>query len=250
VLEPSGVITLLTDFGNSDAYAGTMKGVILQQAPAVRLIDLTHEVRPQDILEGAFLLDTAYRWFPRGTVHLVVVDPGVGTERPPIAFEAGDYWFVGPDNGLFTFIQEAGIKVATLRVPPEASATFHGRDVFAPAAARLAAGMPLTELGTVTRHVPMRHKDAWAASVGEAFQARVLHCDRFGNLITNVAARFLPRLHAANGLPLRVVRTYGEAPPGELVALVGSSGRVEVALAQGSAAARLRLNSGDTVLLT
>ena len=137
-MQPNGIVTLLTDFGIDDAYVGAMKGAILNLNPQASLIDLTHGVRPFAVLQGAFLLDSAWRSFPAGTVHIAVVDPGVGSTRKAIAFRAADHYFVGPDNGLFTFLSEPISENVELPTPPEAAPTFHGRDVFGPAAARLA----------------------------------------------------------------------------------------------------------------
>jgi len=136
----SGIVTLLSDFGTEDAYVGAMKGSMLQVHPQGLIVDLTHGIRPFAVLQGAFLLDSAWRSFPVGTVHVAVVDPGVGTRRRAIAFRAGEQFLVGPDNGIFTFLTEPITELVELRVPPEASPTFHGRDVFGPTGARIAAG--------------------------------------------------------------------------------------------------------------
>ena len=245
----SGIITLLTDYGQEDAYVGAMKGAILRLNPGATIVDVTHAVRPFAVLQGAFLLDTAWRSFPVGTVHVAVVDPGVGGSRRAIAFRAGEQLLVGPDNGLFTFLSEPISQLVELPVPAEASATFHGRDVFGPVAAQLAAGRPLAELGRVSTTMPIRLEQAWAVKVGEAWRAQVLHCDHFGNVISNLPLRALARISAVNGAKVRTVETYEDAQPGELVALVGSSGRIEFALAQGSAAQRMHTAAGETLLV-
>ncbi len=245
----SGIITLLTDYGQDDAYVAAMKGAILRLNPAATIVDVTHGMKPFAVLQGAFLLDTAWRSFPVGTVHVVVVDPGVGSARRAIAFRAGEQLLVGPDNGLFTFLTEPISELVDLPLPPEASPTFHGRDVFGPAAARLAAGRPLAELGSGSSVMPMRLQEAWAVKVGEAWRAQVLHCDHFGNVISNLPLRSLARLTAVNGARVRTVETYEDAQPGELVALVGSSGRIEFALRQGSAAQRMHASPGETLLV-
>jgi len=249
-MKPSGIVTLLTDFGLDDAYVGAMKGAILTMHPKTTIIDLSHGVRPFAVLQGAFLLDSAWRTFPVGSVHVAVVDPGVGTDRKAIAFKAADHFFVGPDNGLFTFLTEPISETVALATPPEAAPTFHGRDVFGPVAARLAAGAALAELGTPRQQEPLRLADAWASKVGEAWRAQVLHCDHFGNVITNLPIRTLARIKVINGAPARTVETYEDAQPNELVALVGSSGRIEFALRQGSAASRLHTAPGETLLVT
>src|SRR6202035_3830343 len=151
-MKPSGIVTLLTDFGLDDAYVGAMKGAILAVHPKTSLVDITHGVRPFAVLQGAFLLDSAWRSFPPGTVHVAVVDPGVGSDRKAIAFKAADHSFVGPDNGLFTFLNEPITESVELATPPEAAPTFHGRDVFGPVAARLAAGTPRAPPGAALHH--------------------------------------------------------------------------------------------------
>jgi S-adenosyl-L-methionine hydrolase (adenosine-forming) len=249
-MKPSGIVTLLTDFGLDDAYVGAMKGAILAVDPNASIVDLSHGVRPFAVLQGAFLLDSAWRSFPVGTVHVAVVDPGVGSDRKAIAFKAADHFFVGPDNGLFTFLTEPISETVELATPPEAAPTFHGRDVFAPAAARLAGGAALARLGTPRRQEPLRLPDAWASKVGEAWRAQALHCDHFGNVITNLPIRALARIKVINGTRVRTVETYEEALPNELVALVGSSGRIEFALREGSAATRLHTAPGETLLVT
>lgn len=249
-MKPNGIVTLLTDFGLDDAYVGAMKGAILAVLPKASVVDITHGVRPFAVLQGAFLLDSAWRSFPAGTVHIAVVDPGVGSRRKAIAFRAAEHYFVGPDNGLFTFLTEPISETVDLATPPEASPTFHGRDLFAPTAARLAAGLQLAEVGRLRREEPMRLPDAWASKVGEAWRAQALHCDRFGNVISNLPIRALARIKAVNGTRVRTVETYEDAEPNELVALVGSSGRIEFALREGSAAARLHTAPGETLLVT
>jgi len=249
-MKPSGIVTLLTDFGVDDAYVGTMKGVILSLHPRASVVDLTHGVRPFAVLQGAYLLDSAWRSFPPGTVHVAIVDPGVGTERKAIAFKAADHYFVGPDNGVFTFLNDPISDCVELPTPPEAAPTLHGRDVFAPVAARLAAGAALGEVGRPRREEPVRLSDAWASKVGEAWRAQALHCDHFGNVISNLPIRALARIKAANGITVRTVETYEEAQPNELVALVGSSGRIEFALRERSAAERLHAAPGETLLVT
>jgi S-adenosylmethionine hydrolase len=250
-MQANAIVTLLTDFGLDDAYVGAMKGAILAVNPRASLIDLTHGVRPFNVLQGAFLLDSAWRSFPVGSVHVAVVDPGVGTARKAIAFRAAEHYFVGPDNGLFTFLTETVSEMVELATPPEASPTFHGRDVFGPAAARISAGTALGEIGHAMRKTePQRLPEAWASKVGEAWRAQALHCDHFGNIISNLPIRALARIKAVNGTRVRTVETYEDAEPNELVALVGSSGRIEFSLREGAAAARLHTAPGDTLVVT
>lgn len=252
----SGVVTLLTDFGTRDPFVGLMKGVLAALAPAARPIDLTHELPPQDVAAGAFWLRQSVPYFPRGTVHLAVVDPGVGTNRRAVAFEARGQLFVGPDNGLFTdvlpeasavhVLDPARLREVLRAALPDArptSATFHGRDVFSPAAALLARGEPLTALGP---ELP-EGRDG-LQTLGER-PPRVEVIDRFGNLITNVPWRAEdgPARVSIRGRTLAWVRTYGEAPFGACVALLGSFGTVEIAVREGSAAETLGVGPREPV---
>jgi S-adenosyl-L-methionine hydrolase (adenosine-forming) len=252
--EAPPIITLLTDFGAGSGYVAQMKGVLLSALPAAALVDLSHEVPRHDILAGALLLEECAPRFPSRTVHLAVVDPGVGTARRPLAVvDATGRSFVGPDNGLFTPFLEGGRAhlVSDPRVVPgPVSATFHGRDVFAPAAAWLASGGALEDVGpAVTDPVHL----AWprAERRGSAVHGECLTADPFGNVLTSI------RDHDLGGAPLevsvagrrtRVVRTYGEGRPGELLALVGSSGRLEIAVREGNAAQSLGFVRGTGVV--
>jgi len=259
------IIALLTDFGTADGYVGVMKGVALGICPLARLIDLTHEVPPQDVRTGAWLLATAWRAFPAGTIFLGVVDPGVGTSRRPIALAAGGRTFVGPDNGLFSFVlaDAPAERAVVLDNPayhrPEASSTFHGRDVFAPCAAHLAAGTPLASLGSpldpaelVALPLP---RPAWE---GTTLRARVLHVDRFGNLITDVGPELAGRVLGAPGTVATVggvaiaarAATFGAGPEGAPFLLRDSSGHLAVAVRDGSAAALLRVGRDAPVTIT
>src|SRR5574340_1407001 len=187
------VISLLTDFGISDEYVGVMKGVIWGIAPQARLADITHAIQPQNILHGALVLGRAYRYFPAGTVHLAVVDPGVGTARRGIALRVGAQTFVGPDNGLFTIPMGSGepVEAVSLDNPayrlPAVSRTFHGRDIFAPAAAHVANGISLSALGEPVSD-PVKLSIPQPTRMGNTWLAEVLLVDAFGNLITNLPA--------------------------------------------------------------
>jgi S-adenosylmethionine hydrolase len=254
-----GVIALLTDFGLADPYVGMMKGVILGIAPETAIVDVTHEVPPQDVRAGAFFLAQAARHFPSGTVYVAVVDPGVGGARRALAVAAGGQIFVGPDNGLLdpALSGRGAPRAVEIREPryllPVRSSTFHGRDVFAPAAAHLVRGLPLSSLGPrATRLVSLRWPVVRAVGRGER-RGEILHVDRFGNLITNFAPADVPRgatLRAGTFTANRLHRTYLDAAPGALVALVSSYGLVEIAVRDGSAAARLGLGRGDEVRVT
>lgn len=257
---PSGIVTLLTDFGLEDPYVGIVKGVILGINPAARLVDLTHAIPPQDVRRGALALEAAYRFFPRGTVHLAVVDPGVGGPRRPLAVLAGGHYFVGPDNGLFGFVVDAPGTVAVALAAPRdyrapgaaVSRTFHARDIFAPAAARCALGLPLARFGRPARRLA-RLDWPRARREGSRVLGQVLLADRFGNLLTNLAEADLPAPPAdcvveAGGHRIDgIAGTYAERPVGGLGAVVDSSGRVEIFVREGSARDRLGIGPGAPV---
>ncbi len=253
---PSGIVTLLTDFGGGAPYVAAMKGAILRIAPHLTLVDATHDVGPQRVLEGAFLLDTYWPDFPIGTVHVAVVDPGVGTPRPSVAFAAHGHFFVGPDNGVFSYVAKHAQLCVRLQpgrhAHPALSATFHGRDVFAPAAAHVARGEPLSALGPP--HPALRiHPEAWPHRKGPHLHGTVLHVDRFGNVTTNFRreeASQATGVRLGRRVPVsRRVETYAQASPGEPVWLIGSSDRLEVAVRDASAAARLKVAVGDEAVL-
>lgn len=242
------LITLLTDFGTSDGYVGEVKGVLLSVAQGAMLVDISHEVRAQDV-DGARLAVARYwRRFPKGTVHLVVVDPGVGSARAAIAVASDGRYLVGPDNGVLSpALLARDAVVVSLPLPAHASNTFHGRDVFAPAAALLAAGTPIEELGApldspIVRRTPEARRMGDGRVLGE-----VISVDRFGNLITNIVAMNGGSVDVASH-SLDVRRAYADVRVGELTALVGSLGFVEVAVRDGSAAAALGVGKGAPVL--
>ena len=242
------VITLLTDFGTADGYVGEMKGVLLAGAPEAMLVDITHEIPAQDIDAARLTLARVWRRFPPGTVHLVVVDPGVGTDRAALAVASDERFLVGPDNGVLSpALLMAGALVVALETPANASATFHGRDVFAPAAARLASGTAIETLGAPATQPRIRRTPEPRRSGDGALLGEVISIDRFGNAITNLVALRAGTVEAA-GLSLPLRRTYGEAPVGAPVAIVGSSGLIELAVRDGNAARVLRLTRGTAVL--
>lgn len=242
------IVTLLTDFGTADGYVAEMKGVLATVAPGVTVIDVTHDVPPHDVESARLALARYWRRFPAGTVHLAVVDPGVGTSRAALAVSSDDRSLVGPDNGVLSpALLMRGAQAVSLPTPAGASATFHGRDVFAPAAGALARGVPLGELGTpfadpIVRRTPEPHRLADGAIQGE-----VIAVDRFGNAITNLLGARGGAIEVGGAL-LEVRRTYGDAPDGGLTALVGSSGLIEVAVRGGSAARELALQRGAKVI--
>ena len=241
------IITLLTDFGLSDSYVAEVKGVLLSRAPGVVLVDITHQVQPGDLRAAQYVLGRTWARLPAGTVHLAIVDPGVGTARRALAATAGGHHFVAPDNGLLSFL--AGPRVVSLPVPKDAAPTFHGRDVFAPAAAALARGATLESLGapiTDASHTPLPAP----AHDGTVVLGEVIYVDRFGTLISNI-----PGDQVEPGVRIRVGgvdvgglrRTFADAERGALLALVGSGGTVEVAVRDGSAARLLGVGVGADV---
>lgn len=270
------IITLTTDFGTTDPYVGVMKGVILGINPQARLVDLTHAVGPQQVLQGSFLLGTAFRYFPPGAIHLAVVDPGVGSARRALAVQAEGHYFVAPDNGLLSHALGAlglikggrgqspaltslkpGMRAVCLTNPRfwlhPVSSTFHGRDIFAPAAAHLSAGARLEELGETVSSLllyplsPPRRR-------GGSILGRVLHIDRFGNLVTDIPGRDLPQGPLTILVGGRAIQglssSYAEVPgDGEspLLAIVGSAGYLEVSARNTSAAALLAVGLGHSV---
>ena len=269
-MTPSGVITLLTDFGLEDPYVGVMKGAILARFRQATLVDLTHAIPPQDIAAAGFWIERSYRWFPPGTVHLVVVDPGVGSARDPLALEVDGHLFVGPDNGVFVAVLGYPGPKRAHRIDPaklgieQLSATFHGRDLFGPAAAVLAASSDgaLEQVGP-SREPPVAFVRAEAdgepsgvhgrihGSVYGSMCGSVVVTDHFGNLITDIPAAELPPGDSwrvrLRGRALAVVRTYADAEPGQCVALVGSFGTLELAARDASAAELLGAGPGDLV---
>lgn len=249
-------ITLLTDFGTADGYVAAMKGVMAGLVPAAAFDDAGHDVPRGDVLRTAWALGRYWNRYPPGTVHLVVVDPGVGTERRALAVEADGRFVVAPDNGAVSRVLDAARKWRAVELggdllPAERSATFHGRDVFAPAAARLAGGAELEVLGPTVSD-PVRWTEAEPEREGRRIRGEVVVTDRFGNLVTNVPSSVLRPdsvvLVRERELPLRA--TYGSVEPGELLALVNSSDRLEVAVRDGSAARRLDAGPGTEVAVT
>jgi S-adenosylmethionine hydrolase len=259
------MITLFTDFGSHDAYVAQMKGVILGINAQVPLLDLTHEVRPFDIREAAYLLEQATRYFPAGTITVAVIDPGVGTARRPMLLETpARKWYVGPDNGLFTRIlgQEGFTAAYALRETsyfrvPAASATFHGRDIFAPVAAHLSRGVPPERFGPpLSDPVLLPHTQPQMAD--RLVHGEVIHIDHFGNVITNIGREDLGSLTPGRDLELTLggttrkvpfCTTYGERPAGELMTLINSDEAFEVAVPGGQASASLAVRVGDRLTL-
>ncbi|MFP4057750.1 MAG: S-adenosyl-l-methionine hydroxide adenosyltransferase family protein [Candidatus Brocadiia bacterium] len=246
-----GCITLLTDFGTTDPYVAAMKGAALSVNPAAQLVDISHEVAPHDVAEGGYVLAGSFRYFPQGTVHLAVVDPGVGSERRILAAEVDGHILVAPDNGLLDVAlcgssprRLVHVKNAHYFRHP-VSMTFHGRDIFAPVAAHLTLGVDLGEMGPQADDY--QHLEAGTARASEeAVEGQVIHVDRFGNLVTNVSREHMAGLRGGQLAALRVEiagqrlprihNTYAEVGVGELIAVVGSAGLLEVSANRGSAA--------------
>jgi len=256
----SPVITLLSDFGLQDGYVASMKGVILEICPDAVLVDISHLIAPQNVRSGAFVLYASYEYFPQGTVHLAVVDPGVGTERGTVAIRTEQFFFVGPDNGLFSLVlrKEADREARRLEnrqfMRSPLSSTFHGRDLFAPVAAHLARGVPFDTLGPACAPISPR----WGEPpIGKGKVAgEVIHIDRFGNAIVNVLSETLERqgpgekwsITAGKSTINCIRQTYGQAKTGEALALTGSTGFIEIAVNHGNAASELGLEVGTGVV--
>ena len=256
-MQPPKIVTLTTDFGGDGSYAGAVKGVLLKINPLLKIVDVTHEISCFDILEGALTLNSFYRFFPKGTIHLTVVDPGVGGKRKGILIGTDDYFFVGPDDGIFSFIydQEKVREMIELTNSKyflgTPSFTFHARDIFAPVAAYLSLGVEAGEFGQLTRHcyklqmpAPVRTKNS--------LTGEIIRIDRFGNLITNISSDFISdkrriRIRFKNKTIGRLSRFYEEEKQGKLLALIGSTNFLELAVNRGSAQKLLKAKTGDKV---
>ncbi len=255
-------VTLTTDFGLRDGYVAAMKGAMLSVAPDLRMVDVTHEIPAQDVMTAAFTLRQVVPHFPAESVHLVVVDPGVGTDRRPIAarfaVDGADHLFVGPDNGLLPLIggPDAVTEAVVLPSQPDASATFHGRDVFGPAAARLATGRDLTGMGPAAGDLTPMH---WplARTDDQGVFGMVLHVDQFGNCVTNISREEFDRhcdgrafkCYAGSAVFRSHCRTYAEVGAGDPLTVFGSTDLLEIAVNRGHASRLLSVSRGDTVHL-
>jgi hypothetical protein len=245
------LVTLLTDFGTADSYVAEMRGVLLSLAPTATVVDVSHGVPPGDVRSAAYILGRTWDRFPPGTVHLAVVDPGVGTTRVALAMRVHGHHFVGPDNGVFTpVLRDSEVEAVVLPTPESASPTFHGRDVFAPAAAALACGATLQSLGEPFGGIPERLAYTPPHYEGKTVVGEVVYVDRFGSLITNLTSELVPsyatlEVEDLDLGPLK--RTYNDVTPGGLLAYVGSGGTIEIAVRNGSAARRLGVGVGGRV---
>lgn len=254
------VITLLTDFGLQDVYVGVMKGAIATINPSLRVIDLTHQIPPQNILAGRFCLMNAYSYFPQGTVHLAVVDPGVGSQRQGIAIQFREGYLVGPDNGLFSGILDLSPALAAVRLTYsqywrtcDPSSTFHGRDIFAPVAAHLANGVSLHDLGELINPAHLiRLSPPSFEKTPTTITGYIQYIDGFGNLITNIPSAAIALFNwqlIIKDIVIPLKKTYSDVAAGEAVALLGSQGWLEIAVRDGNAQTQLQLDWGEPVQL-
>lgn len=260
------IITLLTDFGINDEYVGVMKGVILSVNPDATIIDITHQIDPQDLVQAAYLIKASYKYFPKGTVHVVVVDPGVGSNRAIVALKFTEYIFLGPDNGVLTLLTKEKKPDTIIRVDNSSyflesvSQTFHGRDIFAPVAAHLSRGVAITKLGT-----PIDQRDLVRLSIKKPFISKtgeligtIVSVDRFGNLITNISLEDLDKLGSleqGEKLIIRIgnkqikslAKSYQSVKPQTPLAIIGSRGLLEIAVNCGSAKRYFMVKRGDSI---
>jgi len=236
-------ITFISDFGTEDWFVAAVKGEIFKIADDVRLVDITHSIMPFDIRGAAFLLSAVYCNFPKGTVHLAVIDPGVGGKRKPIVVDSLGYYFVGPDNGLFSYMYNRDSRVYQISIPAGASTTFHARDIFGPAAARLATGMEPHELGEQMQDY-VRFEKPVLSRIGGFVKGEIVYIDHFGNCITNVPNKAKIKVMQVSGRSIGVKKSYGDGRTDELVCVKGSIGYYEIASNQGSARDRLNAQVG------
>ena len=256
------IITLLTDFGSKDHYVGVMKGVILDINPRAKIVDISHEVSPQNVVESAIILKNSYSYFPHGAIHVAVVDPGVGTKRKALLVSGGGYFFVGPDNGIFDLIREqvTDFKVFELNNPrfflETVSATFHGRDVFAPVAAYLSKGVPPLTLG---RAIKTRRKLSLPKPILEKKQIKgtIIYIDGFGNLVTNINPGHLKSRRKGKSFKVKIRKKiipaisahYQEVEKGDILCLIGSSGLLEISAREANARSLLKVKEGAEVVV-
>ena len=249
------IVTLTTDFGHQDSYVASMKGAILSRNPNLHLVDVSHEVPPQDVLMGQMILEDIQPYFPKGTIHLCVVDPGVGTDRLPILAESMGYYYIGPDNGLFSFLllydSSKFYRIRTDLFTKREGATFDGRDVFGPVAAELSKGSPVEDLGEPISSI-VDFRIPAATLVGDEIRGEIISIDRFGNLITNVhrgmASEVQGPIEIGDHQITSFTRAYGDVKHSEPIVLWNSAGRLEIAVRNGSAAEKLLARRAQTVI--
>ena len=260
LMNPNNIITLTTDFGTTDIFVGVMKGVILSINPDAKVIDITHDIEPQDVYAGAFLLNSAYHYFPPGTIHMGVIDPGVGSARRAIAVETERYYFVAPDNGLLSYVlcNETVRCAVNLTNPkyflPQVSNTFHGRDIFAPVAAHLSRGVSLNSFGEQITNISKISISTPNTSESEIV-GQIIYIDRFGNLITNISQELFASVRRERNFVIfvkdrqiqRICNAYAESSAGELLCIFSSFGNLEIAINGGNAAETLGVKREDSI---
>lgn len=253
------IVTLLTDFGLSAPYVGSMKGVILRINPDVQIVDVTHEISPQNVDEAAFVLKRVYHYFPKGTIHVAVVDPGVGSERAVLAVQTDEYTFLAPDNGVLRYVFDDHPEAKVFRVTnrslflEKVSRTFHGRDIFAPVAAHLSRGVEVTEVGEpFSEYVKgdVRRPDIEPQKIS----GEIVYVDKFGNGITNIGGDLLAgqnnvQIRVQSSVLTELSKTYLDVPVGAPLALIGSGGTLEISVNRGSAKERMGFRVGDSVMV-
>ena len=254
------IVTLLTDFGTEDGYAGAMKGVLYRGIPGVRVVDISHRIEPYNVRQAAFTLLNYYRFFPAGTVHIIVIDPGVGTKRQGLVVQTEKYWFIGPDNGVFSFMYRwesfRAFRIRSSEFGGEVSPTFHGRDIFAPAAVRLLQGQDAGQFAETVSQLESFDEPIQRMPDG-SFILKVIHIDHFGNLILNFHRDDWKRLGEPKNVRIRfkkgflfgIKNTFGDTQPGQLLCLWDSSGFLQIAQNRGNAAEMLQMAVGDEVTL-
>jgi S-adenosylmethionine hydrolase len=259
-------VTFTTDFGTRDHYVGTMKGVVYSINPLARVVDISHEIQPHDVLDGALTLAQAYKYFPADTIHMVVVDPGVGSARRPILARTDKYFFVAPDNGVLSLVLEREERVSVRHITSEhyflqpVSQTFHGRDIFAAVAGWLSKEVKFTKFGDeISDYVRFLMPAPKALEPGR-IQGVVLKVDKFGNVVTNLTPRDLPQLFAPEPPPFKIVigkheivsmrSSYAESAPGEVFGILGSMGFLEISMNQDAAARVLDVNKGAEIVVS
>jgi S-adenosylmethionine hydrolase len=255
-------VSLLTDFGSADGYVGAVRGILLSIHPRLTIVDVTHDIEPHDVVQASYVLGRHYRTFPRGTVHIAVVDPGVGGKRLGIVVETADYLFVGPDNGIFSYVYEEGNSLVfriddSSLVSSKVSDLFHARDIFAPVAARLTLGLPASEVGAALSDY-VRLTMPRAAVSDKAIEGHVVHIDSFGNIVTDISHElYRSRIGDSRCKVLigdsaieTLGRSYDSAEPGQLVAVFGSSGHLEISANRSRASEILHSFRGQIVTVT
>ena len=257
-MKPNGIITLLTDFGEKDGFVGTMKGVILSINPKTVIVDISHEIPAQDIEAGAFVLNGSYRYFPSGTIHVVVIDPGVGSDRKILAVQSADYFFIAPDNQVLKYIFHSSETLTVVEVLNKQfflnkiSRTFHGRDIFAPIAAHLSTNVGIKQLGQKTRKYD-RGIIHQPKITGSNINGKIVYSDKFGNLISNIPAELIDKpisfIQIGSTILNRVSNSYTEVDMNEPLAIIGSSGYLEIAIRNGNAKRQLLLDRGTKVTI-